>query len=307
MRKTQYINQLPAKPIENDTKRLIFNSISRNQTPIYYILDHFIHSPLTNITSLNFVEPLKISNLESLRFCKNLKNLECSFVEIKSLRGIENLRKLKKISLFRCSLENLDALENLVNLKIVDISDNEKLKKKHFRSLKNIKKLEKLYCHPCDPSIFACLPQNDRLRNLNCSHTIFLNHKFLRDIDCRSCKLKSLSVLGNLVHLKCITADYNMIECFGNLTKLKELKHINCQQIDTKFKTFKGLPTNLKTFFVNNIHYPLFDFFDDGPWMEHTREVSGTRKFEILFGDTMMGVYLSWISKISLEFLYEYF
>lgn len=74
----------------------------------------------------------------------NLKELDCSDLNLTSLKGIENLTNLEFLFCFSNKLTSLNGIENLKKLKYISCRDN---KLTTLKGIENLINLNTLYCY----------------------------------------------------------------------------------------------------------------------------------------------------------------
>lgn len=106
-------------------------------------IESILKSDLLKITELNLQYSLiEDSNLEDLKYLKNLKKLDLSFNGHNfDLTPISNLTKLEKLNLFGNSINDISPLENLTTLKELNLVAN---KISNIDTLKNLVNLKTL-------------------------------------------------------------------------------------------------------------------------------------------------------------------
>lgn len=105
--------------------------------------DKIKKSDLLNLKSLNLSYALySDSNLDDLKYLKNLEELDISFCSQEfDLRGLSNLINLKSLNLYGNSITDISPLENLINLENLNIISN---KIENIEPLKNLTNLKSL-------------------------------------------------------------------------------------------------------------------------------------------------------------------
>jgi len=142
--------------------------------------------------------------------------------------------------------------------------------------------------------------------NLQITGNIFSKLVNLKYLHCNYCRSISFTGFGNyssnrLEHIICASSN---LKSFDGLQWLTKLKYIECS-FNRHLKSFKGIPSSV----LDIYHYmtPLCERGDMiSVTMEKVHELSGTKKFAKLT-EHLENSYLSWIFKINLMNIYEYF
>lgn len=105
---SQYLNDKWFNSLSKEWKDYYRNRYKKNRSKLYL--------NIYNTTEI-YIDNSDLDNLEGVKYCINLIELNCSHNELTSLKGIENCKNLKELD---CShnfnLESLNGIENCINL-----------------------------------------------------------------------------------------------------------------------------------------------------------------------------------------------
>ncbi|MCZ7408018.1 leucine-rich repeat domain-containing protein [Parvimonas micra] len=211
--------------------------------------------------------PIEVSSIKGLEYCKNLKTLTISSGEIpddneeiryskgaiKDLTPLSNLKKLELLRLSHNEISDVSPLKDLTGLKYLYISHNNISDISSLKNLANLESFDFAVNKITDMSIvenFKNLKLLDiylnKISNINYvkelekltyfradSNNIenidaLKNLKLLEDLDLGNNKLKDTSVLNGLINLKKLSLKGNNIENL-NLNKLINLDDLNLE------------------------------------------------------------------------------
>lgn len=211
--------------------------------------------------------PIEVSSIKGLEYCKNLKTLTISSGEIpddneeiryskgaiKDLTPLSNLKKLELLRLSHNEISDVSPLKDLTGLKYLYISHNNISDIISLKNLANLESFDFAVNKITDMSIVENFKNlklldiySNKISNINYikelekltyfradSNNIenidaLKNLKLLEDLDLGNNKLKDTSVLNELINLKKLSLKGNNIENL-NLNKLINLDDLNIE------------------------------------------------------------------------------
>ena len=249
------------------------------------------------VLSFNGNETLKI--LKDVKYLANLIVLDVSRNKLQgSLWDIRNLEKLKQLDCSENKIISLKGIEKMKNLRTLKVSYNRLKHVNVFRYLKNLERLVNFLCRSNQIETLSGFPGSS-LKNLK-------NMNIQRNEICGS--FDGLRDLKNLAALYC---DRNKFDgSFVGLQNISALKNLGCS--NNFFKSFKGLPLNIKDFRFYHCNILRIRYFDKlSESGDSIKEDAGTSKFFILEKQIICGdnSFFSWYlgDKNILNKLYDYF
>lgn len=163
---------------------------------------------LKNIKSINLNSiNAKISDIEFISFFKNLKELNCSNMEIKNLNALSELTHLESLDCSNNYIESIEPLKNLINLNSLNCNNNVI---KDIEGLRNLTKLQYLSLN------------NNNISNINSLENLVK----LEKLDVSFNKILCVGSLSKLTNLYYLNLENNLIENIFPLSDLINLKEL---------------------------------------------------------------------------------
>ena len=134
---------------------------------------------LTNLENLNLSKVGQISDLENFKDLNKLKSLNLSNNSMYNFRGIENFKNLEVLKVENSNVKKLDLIGKLDSLKVLDLSNNKRLK--DFSQLKNLTNLESINLSNTKITDLSILKDLANLKEVNVSNCKISNVNGLRD------------------------------------------------------------------------------------------------------------------------------
>lgn len=200
----------------SQTNEIIFNNIESNYCSIDFINEK---------GKLEFKKDIKIKNLVlnniNFQLMSNINNLKYLSLRNCQIKKINNCQELIGLDIYNT---NIETITNLPNLKSIKVSNSNLELIKGCKIVKDIKLIK----------------IKNSIKLLNCPSLEILK---LLDVN--------LTGIENCNNLKILTANKLQHSEFEDLSKYKNLKHINLKNTITK----KVNLTNLTTCFINNENF----------------------------------------------------
>ncbi len=177
---------------------------------------------------VGFTAP-KVSSLEGLQYCKNLKVLELNLQDITDVTPLRNLKQLKRLGINQnYNLEDISPLAGLTNLEYLNLDTD--LSIEDISVLKNLTKLR-----------FFNIMYDTLITDVS----VIENFKQLEDLELSNQKLNNIDFVSNLTKLKALwisACNINDIKPISNLIDLDFL-HMKDNKIEdiTPLKNLKKL------------------------------------------------------------------
>ena len=179
--------------------------------------DYSALKPLTNLEYFNKYGEENYDNIiDNLKFCKNLKKVILTKLNIKDMSRIAELSNLTSLTLKNNEIEKIEGLENMTNLSTLDLSSN-KISK--LQGLENLNNLETLYLNGNEIIDITPLSKNQKLviLDLRDNAKIDANRENYKEE-----RLEALNKIGGILEKDggVIKLDIDKLKLFNNYKQL---------------------------------------------------------------------------------------
>ena len=179
--------------------------------------DYSALKPLTNLEYFNKYGEENYDNIiDNLKFCKNLKKVILTKLNIKDMSRIAELSNLTSLTLKNNEIEKIEGLENMTNLSTLDLSSN-KISK--LQGLENLNNLETLYLNGNEIIDITPLSKNQKLviLDLRDNTKIDANRENYKEE-----RLEALNKIGGILEKDggVIKLDIDKLKLFNNYKQL---------------------------------------------------------------------------------------
>ena len=179
--------------------------------------DYSALKPLTNLEYFNKYGEENYDNIiDNLKFCKNLKKVILTKLNIKDMSRIAELSNLTSLTLKNNEIEKIEGLENMTNLSTLDLSFN-KISK--LQGLENLNNLETLYLNGNEIIDITPLSKNQKLviLDLRDNTKIDANRENYKEE-----RLEALNKIGGILEKDggVIKLDIDKLKLFNNYKQL---------------------------------------------------------------------------------------
>ena len=171
---------------------------------------------LVNLLILDISDCRKLSKVEFPSSFSKLYSLNMSASDISKIKGLDNLTGLRRLYILGNDISKIENLDSLVNLEVLEISDNDSIKK--LENLDNLTNLRELKIVGTYELVFASgsIQKIENLENLTNLEYLNLGNN----------KIKMIENLGNLKKLKRLCLAGNKLRKIENLEELENLKYL---------------------------------------------------------------------------------
>ncbi len=173
----------------------------------------------------------KITSLEPLSNCVNLRYLRCIGNQITSIEPLSNCVNLQVLECHGNQITSIEPLSNCVNLVSLNCQENQILS---LKSLFNCVNLRELSCEYNQITTLEPLSKCFNLQKIYCginkitSLDSLSNCVNLQVLDCEHNKITLLEPLSNCVNLQVLDCGYNEITSLQPLIYLRKLNNLVC-------------------------------------------------------------------------------